>query len=78
MQLTYRGIKYESSLPAIEIAPSKLIGIYRGVALRTASYTISQSSQQSTSMELTNLKYRGITYYQFTRLLIPNLLVEAI
>ncbi|MDX2098096.1 MAG: DUF4278 domain-containing protein [Leptolyngbyaceae cyanobacterium bins.59] len=57
MQLKYRGITYEQTSPVAEVAPSLVVGKYRGQTWQLQ--TLKRSATQQENMEL---KYRGATY----------------
>lgn len=56
MELTYRGISYNSSNTAIETADTSITAKYRG-----QTYSIRTATVPATSTSKT-LKYRGVTY----------------
>ena len=56
MQLSYRGIKYESNNSAIPAIPGEVIGKYRGTALRTMQYNVPATDSSVI------LQYRGTLY----------------
>jgi len=57
MQLSYRGVKYEYTPPAVETASSDIAGQYDGVDLRFRNQP-KEPAQRAT----VDLKYRGIAY----------------
>jgi hypothetical protein len=56
MQLSYRGIKYESTNSAVPAIPGEVIGKYRGTAIRTMRCAV--PATESTVI----LQYRGTLY----------------
>ncbi len=56
MQLSYRGIKYESANATVPAIPGEVIGKYRGTSLRTTQYMV------PTTESSTVLQYRGTLY----------------
>lgn len=59
MQLNYRGIAYEVSMPAVEAVATEVIGKYRGAQLKRPTHKVNQRSSQG--IELTFL---GNRYYR--------------
>ncbi len=57
MQLTYRGIQYKVTAPALSTIPGKAIGKYRGAILMST-----ESCKATTRSHSLNLVYRGVHY----------------
>ncbi|MBE9076294.1 DUF4278 domain-containing protein [Romeria aff. gracilis LEGE 07310] len=56
MQLSYRGISYQSQTPAVSVTESPIMAKFRG-----HTYPVRQSAQ-STTTQLEVLTYRGARY----------------
>ena len=57
MQLTYRGIRYESTSKAIDLVPTNIKARFRGNI-----YTIPSSVNTESHSSNFLLQYRGVTY----------------
>lgn len=57
MQLTYRGVCYESNSVSAKIPVSKKNGIYRGTKFKFHTTAVVHQPQSSVK-----LRYRGISY----------------
>lgn len=57
MKLTYRGVQYDYTPPAVETKETSDVGIYRGVDIRFR--TVAKSPVQQPTLDL---MYRGVAY----------------
>jgi hypothetical protein len=57
MKITYRGIDYDYTPPAVETAETSEVGTYRGVDIRFR--TVKKAPVQQPSLDLV---YRGVAY----------------
>ncbi|MGC1309059.1 MAG: DUF4278 domain-containing protein [Phormidesmis sp.] len=55
MQLSYRGVKYNTSKPAVEVTDTQEIGQYRG-----ATYHVRRALNVPARTAKDVLKYRGV------------------
>ena len=62
MELSYRGIRYQSNPSLIPTLSGEIISKYRGVTLRSKHYTIPLSPQPSVDMKYRGTSYQGVTY----------------
>ena len=58
MKITYRGIDYDYTPPAVETAETSEVGTYRGVDIRFR--TVKKAPVQQPSLDLV---YRGVAYH---------------
>lgn len=58
MQVSYRGIAYETQIPTIEALESHEVGLFLGNRFPIRRYA---TKQRSTSVQL---RYRGVDYNQ--------------
>ena len=56
MQVSYRGIAYETQIPTIETLETQEVGLFLGNRFPLKRYT---AKQHSTSVQL---RYRGVDY----------------
>lgn len=54
MQLSYRGVKYNTSKPAVDVVETQEIGQYRG-----ATYHVRRAANTAARKSNDVLKYRG-------------------
>lgn len=54
MQLSYRGVKYNTSTPAVEVTNTQEVGHYRG-----ATYAVRRAARSVARKTSDVLKYRG-------------------
>ena len=54
MQLSYRGVKYNTSAPAVEVTETQEVGHYRG-----ATYHVRRAARAAARKTNDVLKYRG-------------------
>ncbi|MEM6503162.1 MAG: DUF4278 domain-containing protein [Cyanobacteria bacterium P01_C01_bin.89] len=59
MQLTYRGIRFQSGSSAVKVSNQKPSGTYRGVRF---SFPSVRKTESSSNNEQHGLKYRGVAY----------------
>ena len=54
MQLSYRGVKYNTSTPAVQVTETQEVGHYRG-----ATYHVRRAARSAARKTSDVLKYRG-------------------
>ncbi len=59
MQVSYRGISYETSASPMEAIETEQTGLFLGKRFKLKQYNVSQRSA-----EPMQLKYRGVDYHQ--------------
>jgi outer membrane usher protein FimD/PapC len=57
MKLSYRGVSYDYTPPAVETTQSEFVGKYRGLNWRFSA--VKKAPVQQTNLDL---KYRGVAY----------------
>ena len=55
MQLSYRGVKYNTSAPAVQVTETQDVGHYRG-----ATYPVRRAARVAAHKTNDVLKYRGV------------------
>ena len=76
MQLSYRGICYQSNPSIIPTIRGEIIGKYRGVILRAKHYTTPLSPKPSLDLKYRGVSYQGVTHNSIN-LELGNTLIKA-